>query len=245
MVGVLTRGTGLSGLARLRDRPLEATEGTFGRTRFTAGVAIPNYAQRVAKHYGTAPEQTGIPFDFRHFGVVVDFEDPLELPVFDAERRLDDDLREVIAAFGPIMIRNAHLPDRERGQGQRNIFPSLRFHIDRGSTQADHYSLFWRDPFDLAHRMPRTSSTLIIANAVAYLQAAREGDRTPHFKSLYQLFEDEDVSTLVGDIMIEQAWSAPEGVGEITILDNRSVLHASYYARPEDRGYPIGVRYLY
>jgi hypothetical protein len=45
--------------------------------------------------------------------------------------------------------------------------------------------------------------------------------------------------------MVELGWRAPEGVGEISLIDNRTVLHASYYARPELEGYPISVRYLF
>ena len=56
---------------------------------------------------------------------------------------------------------------------------------------------------------------------------------------------EEDVAALVGEIMVEQPWQAPEGTGEITILDNRTVLHASYYERHQDKGYPIAVRYLF
>ena len=32
--------------------------------------------------------------------------------------------------------------------------------------------------------------------------------------------------------------------GEVAVLDNTTVLHASYYAHPDLRGYPISVRYL-
>ncbi|MFQ5773970.1 MAG: hypothetical protein ACE5GS_05600 [Kiloniellaceae bacterium] len=137
------------------------------------------------------------------------------------------------------------LPERQRAQGQRNIFPSLRFHLDRGSTQRDRYSLFTRDPFDPVQQAPRTSSTLVLANVVAYLQALRVGHGAHEFRSLYRLFEEEDISPLIDEVVLELPWRAPEGTGEISILDNRTVLHASYYTRDRDKGYPIGVRYLY
>ena len=65
------------------------------------------------------------------------------------------------------------------------------------------------------------------------------------FPNLRLNVETADLAESIGNVVLEQAWHAPPGTGEITILDNRSVLHASYYARPENRGYPIGVRYLF
>jgi hypothetical protein len=121
----------------------------------------------------------------------------------------------------------------------------LSFHIDRGRTQDDNISLFWRDPLDPVQRRPRSSSTLVLANAAAYLQAVKEGHGEHEFKLLYQLFEDEEIAPLLGEVMVELGWRAPEGVGEIALVDNRTVLHASYYARPTLKGYPIAVRYLF
>ncbi len=92
-------------------------------------------------------------------------------------------------------------------------------------------------------RAPRDSSTLIIANAVGHLQALREGlDPDDGGGALFKVFVDHLPATAIGSIVLEQAWSAPEGVGEICLFDNRFVLHASYYRA--GRGYPIGVRYL-
>jgi len=47
--------------------------------------------------------------------------------------------------------------------------------------------MFWRDPTDPAQREPRIFSILILANAVAYLQAIKEGTEESEFKSLYQI----------------------------------------------------------
>ncbi len=49
----------------------------------------------------------------------------------------------------------------------------------------------------------------------------------------------------LGDILVELGWRAPEGVGEISPVDNLTMLHASYHAHPENKGYPIAVRYLF
>ena len=236
---------GLAAIRGLADGQTDRVTGTAGGIPFSARVAIPNHTEMVRRHYAAQLGACAIPIQFAQFGVCIEFERPVEFRVHDAGRVLDDGLREIIETFGPVMIRNAVMPDGERTGGQRNIFPNLRFHFDRGATQADRYSLFWRDPFDPVQREPRTSSTLILANAVAQLQALKEGDTTRDLKSLYQLYDDEDVGPSIGEVMIEQSWNAPIGTGEIAILDNRTVLHASHYRRPQDKGYPIGVRYLF
>ena len=110
---------------------------------------------------------------------------------------------------------------------------------------SDSISLFWRDPFDPVQRQPRSSSTLVLANAAAYLQAVKEGYGEHKLKLLYQLFKDQNIDPLFGEVMIDLGWRQPEGVGEIAFIDNRTVLHASYYAQPEHKGYPIAVRSLF
>ena len=79
----------------------------------------------------------------------------------------------------------------------------------------------------------------------AHAQALKEGHGGAHFKPGYSLFRDEDIAPLTNEILFEASWRAPESTGEIAILDNSAVLHASYYARPWDKGYPISVRYLF
>lgn len=232
-------------LAEFERRPDKTIQGALGGRAFRARLGIPRYGDRVMRHYGANADTAGLALDFAHFGVIVEFDTPIELEIHDSERTLDEGLRDAVARFGPVILRNAHLCAARRAEGQRNIFQSLSFHIDRGMTQPDHYSLFWRDPFDPVQRAPRTSSTLIVPNAVAYLQALKQGQPPHEFRSRYDLFVEEDVLALVDDIVLEQPWRAPDGTGEICILDNRTVLHASYYARARDKGYPIGVRYLF
>jgi len=62
---------------------------------------------------------------------------------------------------------------------QRNIFPDLNFHVDRGGQQESLYSLFTRDPFNETQKEPRTSSTVTIANVAGYLQRLRETGKPP------------------------------------------------------------------
>lgn len=52
------------------------------------------------------------------------------------------------------------------------------------------------------------------------------------------------MATIIGHVVFEQTWIEPEGTGEIAIIDNATVLHASYYRNASVLGYPIGVRYL-
>jgi len=232
-------------LAALQRDPRTPVEGRLNGTAYTARVAIPDYGARIERHYGRRLSALDMDFPFRHFGLSIAFEEPIELAAHDEERRVDNGLRALLDRFGPLTLSNAYLPDRVRASGQRNVFKSLSFHIDRGRTQDDNISLFWRDPFDPVQRQPRNSSTLVLAVATAYLQAVKEGQGEHKFKMLYQLFEDEDIDPLIGEVMVELGWRAPEGVGEISLIDNLTVLHASYYPHPESKGYPIAVRYLF
>jgi len=208
---------------------------------FTARVAIPDYAAAVVRHYGPGAGQIDAPAPFRHFGLRIAYRNPARVQLHDESRRLLDGVREAVAAFGPLLFRNAvpALPDREP---QRNIFPSLRFHVDRAPPQEELYSLFYRDPSDPVQRNPRGSTTLFIANAVGLLQAHKEGLSVDRVPSSCDLFHNEKVDAMAGRILLEQRWDAPAGTGEIAVLDNRTLLHASYYKH--QGGYPICVRYL-
>jgi hypothetical protein len=229
----------LDGLAR---GPLDAVKGQLNGSRFEARIAIPYYADHIAKHYGVTLGEVGVPLDFAHFGFVLTFDRPTEIFIHDDDRLLDEGLRDIVRRFGTVILRNAYLEDAKREAGQRNIFPSLRFHFDRGANQREQVSLFYRDPFDPEQKEPRKSSTLIAANVVVYLQSLKEGANAHQFGSQYEIFKDEDIATLDGDILLRQAWREPTGTGEICIINNRTVLHASYYER--EGGYRISVRYL-
>ena len=160
----------------------------------------------------------------------MEFDTAQEIEGYDQNHALSDNVKELLRQFGPLIIRNAYMSSKCRAEGQRNIFPDLRFHIDRGSTQENQYSLFCRDPFDPEQMAPRKSSTLIVANIVAFLQAHQEGQNqtNPH-QTLYTIFNNEDLDALFGKIIAHQPWAVPKGTGEICILDNRTVLHSSYY----------------
>lgn len=237
-------GLSRESLQDLQQQPANPLRGCTGGADFEMSVMIPEYRRRLVAHYGKDCAGPVTPPPFRHFGLLVAFSNPVELPLHDQTKTLHEELRGLVRSFGPVIFRNVHLPKETRSAEQRNVFAKLEFHIDRAPQQPDHYTLFWRDPFDAIQRHPRSSSTLVLANAAAHLQAQKEGHESRELKTRYRLFENETVATLVNEVMVEIPWRAAEGVGEVAVLDNTTVLHASYYAHPELRGYPISVRYL-
>jgi len=246
---------GDEGIAALQLEPDGTFTGRAAGSPFKAKIAIPQYAARIARHYANllpqglkaACDALGIAPAFDNFGLIVDFEQPVELQLYDSNLVVNDDLRRAIDAFGPVVMRNAHVHQRERGKCQHNIFPDLRFHTDRGGSQPNQISMYTRDCSDPVQREPRTSSTIFIANAVGPLQAKREanGNAAPEdFKIRYDIFQAAPLDQLLGDIVLDQPWTASTPVGEIAAIDNRSVLHASYYRNQRAAGYAIGTRYL-
>ena len=234
------------GVAQLLAKPEVPWRGTAHGAKFAATVMIADYGRRLVEHYGRDRAGGIDAGPFRHFGVAIEFDKAVEVAVHDAARGLDAGLRSLVAAFGPVVLRNVVLPAGSRTAEQRNVFSNCEFHIDRGANQPDHFTLFWRDPSDAAQREPRTSSTLVMANGAAYLQACREGQGGDGPTMRYRLFRNEPLAAraLAGKVLVEIPWQAGVGVGEAAVLDNTTVLHASYYPVPELRGYPISVRYL-
>lgn len=240
-------------VTRLLTAPESTAQGRLGEVDYGAATGISGFGQKITDHYaefiphGLAQvcKQAAMTFDFSSFGLIIEFEKPVEIMLYDQDHVLDENAKEAISRFGALIFRNAYLAENFRIQGQKNIFPDLNFHIDRGSNQENQYSLFCRDPFDDLQKHPRQSSTLITANIVPYLQTLKER-KTPKAgqQTLYDdIFKNQDLGPLIGGVLLEQAWTAPEGTGEICLLDNRLVVHASYYR--EGPGYPIGVRYLF
>ena len=209
---------------------------------FTAEIIIPEYLNQIIDHYGTKGD--GQDREFSQFGLKISFNKATELEVYDKDFTLDNNIKKLIETFGLIIFENAYFSEKQRKDGQKNIFPSLAFHVDRGAKFENQYSLFVRDPFDEEQKHPRNSGTLILSNQVAKLQGQNEGIGQMDMGSRYDLFTNERVESYFGKIMAYQAWSAPQGVGEVCIFDNRTVLHASYYTGKKG-GYKIGVRYLY
>lgn len=148
---------------------------------------------------------------------------------------------------GAVVIKNVYLDSEHRNMGHRNRFPQLNFHVDRSEKQPTHYSMYTRNPFDNEQKHPRKSSTLFVPSIIGYLQSLKEKSIDPASakgnKGTYTIFTKENMSELVNNIIIEYAWSEVTGTGEISMLDNITCLHASYYPTHE-KGYKIGVRYV-
>lgn len=248
----------LSLLHKLDQSPDKTIRGSLYGKTVTVSYIIPHIQANIQEHYreqvqgslASFAQAVGAPISYRHFGLCVSFDEPTELRLHTPQPELEMDagLRQLIDTVGPLVIKNAYIEDATREPSHRNRFPQLNFHIDRSSEQGTVYSMYTRDPFDEEQRYPRTSSTLFIPNIVAYLQGVKEGIVDPHAekgaRTAAVLFAEEDVRSLIGKIIVEHRWDEPEGVGEISSIDNRTVLHASYYRDPLVKGYRIGVRYL-
>jgi len=243
-------------LNNLLTRPEQPYQGEYGNQRYAAQIAIPHYRERLLKHYSDILHgdinrfclQAEIPaFEFEHYGVIIHFEQPTILTLHDFDMELNSGLKELIKKAGAVIIKNAYMNLEFRNRGHRNRFPQLNFHIDRSSAHPTHYSMYSRDPFDDEQKFPRTSSTLFIPSIVGHLQAIREQLIRPDEKGLkntYTLFTQENMAELSNNIILEHRWIEPEGTGELSMLDNLTALHASYYPNPAAKGYKIGVRYL-
>lgn len=243
-------------LTQLYADPRSVVTGQVDGVSYQARVIIADYDQKIAAHFRDIVgndlqdycRRVDIPLEYRHYGVAIEFSAPIALMLHDERMALDLALHTLMSRLGPVIIRNGYLVVGHRDQGHRNRFPHLNFHVDRSRNQQTYVSLFTRNPFDSEQVAPRTSSTLFIANIVGYLQAQRQGLCAPDERGLRthydNLFGAEDVRALFGDIILEHAWDAPHGTGEISMQDNRTMLHASYYPQPALPGYRIGVRYL-
>ena len=219
-------------------------------------LAIPNYLQQLQQFYGltifpdinTVVSRSGIDFATEHFGLVIHYDKAVELTLHDNEMSIIGNAKKLIELFEVVTIINASLNQSSRDHGHRNRFPHLKFHRDRNESQPTPYSLYTRNPFDPEQSQPRISSTLFIANLVAYLQCMKEREyeqiKVKGMHSHYDIFKQQDMSLALEKVIHEHRWDAPEGTGEISMLDNRCTLHASYMRDAVYQGYRIGVRYL-
>lgn len=228
----------------LLARPLKAIMSRIDQTHFTAEIIVPKYQENIERHYYPAIKCDDADHKFAQFGLKITFSEPFELSAYDKDFFLSPHLKGLIATFGLVLFENAYFCEQQRKDGQKNIFPSLAFHVDRGASFENQYSLFVRDPFDEEQKFPRKSGTIILSNQVAKMQGQKEELGKMDMCSRYDLYTKERVEESFGKIMAYQGWSAPTGVGEICIFDNRTVLHASYFTGDKG-GYKIGVRYLY
>jgi len=245
-------------LQHLTAHPQDTIESHLKGNMLRTHLGIINYISKINTYYskfikGNTQQlchKAQIPhaFGFNHFGLIIEFEKATEVAIHDEDLKLVKDFRQLVERYGVVIIRNAYMCSTHRSQVHMNIFPHLNFHRDRNDQHDNKYTLFTRDPFNPEHKEPRPSSTLIIDNAVAYLQCMKEGGLEKNEsgrRSHYMLFENEDVPSLFNDIVFEIPWDAPSGTGEIGIINNRTVLHSSYRKHIGEKGYAIGARYLF
>lgn len=241
---------------RLLAQPGQSIQTQLCGLPATLTVAIPDYDQTLIQFYGSnilpnfdsAVHRSGIPCSSKHFGLIIRFEQPAVLNMHDEQMSLLGNSKTLIKHFEAVIIYNACVDEKSRDVGHRNRFPHLKFHRDRNESQPTPYSLYTRDPRDPLQCKPRISSTLFATNLVAYLQCMKERDykqiSTKGLNAHYDIFFEEDMSQAINKVVLEHRWDEPEGVGEISMLDNRTTLHSSYLREGLKHGYRIGVRYL-
>lgn len=231
-------------IERLIARPDEPVRGMSAGQGFTATVLIPDIVQAARGYYADVPglEKELAETPFRTFGLEVRFDAPHRLEAFGEDLCLAPDYRRAVDLFGVCTFSNVSLPVPPDKEFQKNIFPDLKFHTDRGALFENQVSLFYRNPADPDHRPPRRTSTLIIPNAVFFLQAEREGQRDAAGARNLVLFQPESAAAALGKVMVRMAWDGPPGTGEVCLFDNRAVVHASHH--DGERHYPIAVQYL-
>jgi len=242
-------------LAQLQSNPTVAVESVIAGQSCSIKIVIADYSNSLRDFYSrdvytdlnTAIKASGIGYAFRHFGLTINFHQPTEISLHDETMALDPAIKQLVEIFGPVIIRNAYFSAQARGLGHHNRFPHLKFHYDRSVLQPTVYSLYTRNPFDDEQKFPRIASTLFIPNIVAYLQCVKEKNFSLIAKkgliSNYDLFLDENMSDVISTLAVEHGWDEPEGVGEMSLIDNRTVLHASYFKDGFHKGYRIGVSY--
>ena len=244
-------------IAGLLANPHDSKELPVCGAACLARVVIPDYFKALQNFYGKSliPDQSsieqesGMPLPFKHFGIELKFADTRTLYLHNHENQLEGDLKTLMQTFGAVILKNVVFESSIREEHHRNRFPHLKFHRDRSEHQPTRYSMYSRDPLDEEQRMPRAASTLFMPNILAYIQAKNEG-RHVELKGQgalmhYNLFEGRELLTQeIGKVIIEHRWDEPEGCGEVSMLDNKDLLHASYYHDAMHPGYRISVRYL-
>lgn len=246
----------LAWLSKLLRNPEQTISGVFSKTPYKAKIVIPHYKSSITEYYNNEIQgdldqlctRLNFPKVFKHFGISIFFDKPLQLHLHDKDMNMVDGLHPIIKEIGTVIIKNAYLDSKHRDMGHRNRFPQLNFHVDRSENQPTHYSMYTRNPYDEEQKHPRKSSTLFISSIIGYLQSAKEKTMEPHSKmgnkGTYTIFKKEDIHELINKIIIEHAWNEITGTGEISVLDNITCLHASYYPLTHEKGYKIGVRYI-
>jgi len=243
-------------IKQLFKKPNDVLSTTIDSVPCTFQIISPHYAEIIVKHYASVIEhdldyyhgKLNIPALFTHFGIRIEFSSPTELHLHDKNMILPDPIKELLKYFGVVILHNAFLDYSVRDMGHRNRFPQLNFHVDRIPSQLSYYSAYTRNPFDDEQKYPRTSSTLFIPTLVAYFQGLLEGKinilSNEGLINNCELFTEKSIVPVLDSVVIQHTWDKPTGTGELSIINNCNMLHASYYPNILNKGYRIGVRYL-
>jgi hypothetical protein len=227
----------------------------FGNS-FKAEIIIPEYFQIIQQYYHSQikysikyyHDNLNLPPLFSHFGICITFEKSTKIHIHDTNMVLSNSVKTLLIKYGAVILKNVYLDAEMRDMGHRNRFPQLNFHIDRNPMQLTHFSVYTRNPFDEEQKHPRSSSTLFIPYLVGYLQGLKEGkDHVADKNGLITssvLYQPTAIPELLNSIILPHSWNESENTGEISIIDNINILHASYYPNEFNKGYRIGVRYV-
>lgn len=244
-------------IASLMASPERQQEVLLCDSTCSVKVIIPEYFQSIQNFYGkaivpdqqTIEQESGLLLPFRHFGLELRFAETRTLFLHNEENQIEGDLKTLMQMFGAVILKNVVFASSIREEHHRNRFPHLKFHRDRSEHQPTRYSMYSRDPEDNEQRVPRKASTLFIPNLLAYIQAKME-ERHKELQGQgalmhYDLFSGRKLLTQeIGKVIVEHRWDEPEGCGEVSMLDNKDLLHASYFHDALHPGYRISVRYL-
>jgi len=245
-----------SWIERILKADKKEISGTYNGAEYKANIVITDYKLNVAEYYkdiinGNIDDycrQVDVGLIYEHYGVEIEFTRATQIDVHGDDQVLEPGLKQLMHKVGPVIFKNAYLSATYREVKQRNSFPHLNFHIDRNPSMPTRFSVYTRDPFDAEQKYPRKSSTLFIASIVGYLQAIKEGiikpGETKGINRSFEIFRNMKMDNLLGKLIIEQRWDEPEGVGELSMLDNATELHSSYERILATKGYRIGVRYV-
>ena len=243
-------------ISKLELNPHLPVQGNLNGHAYQIRILIPNYIPQVQQYYKDELKHDlnyyhinlKLPVLFKNFGICIEFKKPTAIHLHNIEMELEGSAKHLISKYGALIIYNAYLDSELRDMGHRNRFPQLNFHIDRNPHQKSHYSLYTRNPFDEEQKYPRTSMTLFIPYLVAYLQGIKEGKGIiadqDGLITRSELYKASQIPNLLNSLILPHTWDQPEGVGEISIIDNANLLHASFYPNEANKGYRIGVRYV-
>ena len=116
-------------ISSLFRNPDKIVSGHVDTNTFHARTAIPDYGAKISEHYAghignslaDLCQRTAIPFGFSSFGLVVAFDKPQEIELYNEDFVLDDDVKDAIRQFGPVILRHAYMSSQCRSEGTGEI----------------------------------------------------------------------------------------------------------------------------